>query len=54
MYPKNMEENSRLAVEVKNLTVSYNTFPILYNLNFYARKGTLTGIIGPNGSGRQH
>lgn len=40
------------AIIVKEVTVSYNSHPVVYKLNFSAQQGTLTGIIGPNGSGK--
>ena len=40
------------AIEVKNLTVSYNHEEVLKNLNFKIEPGTVTAIIGPNGAGK--
>jgi len=43
---------NKKSIDIKNVTVSYNGYPVLYKLNFSADPGTLTGIIGPNGSGK--
>ena len=40
------------ALEVHNLTVSYNRKPVLWDIDFSLPKGQLIGIVGPNGSGK--
>lgn len=40
------------AIEVNDLTVTYNQKPVLWNIGFTIPKGLMTGIIGPNGSGK--
>ena len=40
------------AVEVHNLTVSYNQRPVLWDVDFSLPEGKLIGIVGPNGSGK--
>ena len=40
------------ALEVHNLTVSYNRRPVLWDIDFSLPEGHLIGIIGPNGSGK--
>ena len=39
-------------VEVHDLTVSYHSKPVLWNIDFTLPSGSLTGIIGPNGAGK--
>ncbi len=39
-------------LEIKNLTVRYNSHVILNGLNFYVNTGEIVAIIGPNGSGK--
>ena len=40
------------AVEVKELTVSYDGINVLDNVSFAVEEGTLAGIVGPNGAGK--
>lgn len=40
------------AVEVHNLTVSYNRKPVLWDVDCALPQGQIIGIIGPNGSGK--
>ena len=40
------------AIEVHNLTVSYNRRPVLWDIDFTLPEGRLIGVIGPNGSGK--
>jgi iron complex transport system ATP-binding protein len=40
------------AIEIKNLTYSYDDLPVLNNLSFSIQKGDFFIIIGPNGSGK--
>jgi len=44
--------NSTTALEVHNLTVSYERRPVLWDIDFKVPGGRLVGIIGPNGSGK--
>lgn len=39
-------------VEVHDLTVSYDTKPVLWDIDFEVPVGTLTAVIGPNGAGK--
>jgi len=41
-----------IAVEVHNLTVSYDRKPVLWDIDFSLPEGKLIGILGPNGSGK--
>jgi manganese/zinc/iron transport system ATP- binding protein len=40
------------ALEVHNLTVSYNRKPVLWDVDFKLPQGKIIGIVGPNGSGK--
>jgi manganese/zinc/iron transport system ATP- binding protein len=40
------------AVEVHDLTVTYNRKPVLWDIDFTLPSGALTGVIGPNGAGK--
>ncbi|MEM6643674.1 MAG: ABC transporter ATP-binding protein [Bacteroidota bacterium] len=40
------------ALEVHDLTVSYDKKPVLWGVDFTVPKGALCGIIGPNGAGK--
>lgn len=40
------------ALEVHDLTVSYDRKPVLWSVDFSLPKGSLVGIMGPNGSGK--
>ncbi|MFN0275558.1 MAG: metal ABC transporter ATP-binding protein [Chitinophagales bacterium] len=40
------------AIEVHDLTVSYNKKPALWDVDFLIPEGKLVGIIGPNGAGK--
>lgn len=41
-----------IAVEVKNLTVSYQTKPALLDVSVQIEADQLVGVIGPNGAGK--
>ncbi len=40
------------ALEVHNLTASYQRKPVLWEIDFALPAGKLVGIVGPNGSGK--
>jgi manganese/zinc/iron transport system ATP- binding protein len=40
------------AIEVHNLTVSYDGRPVLWDIDFNLDSGKIIGVIGPNGSGK--
>lgn len=40
------------AIEVHNLTVSYDGRPVLWDMDFNLDSGKIIGVIGPNGSGK--
>ena len=41
-----------IALEIHDLTVSYNKKPALWDVDFNLPSGVLAGIMGPNGSGK--
>lgn len=41
-----------VQIDVKNLSFSYDTAPILKNVELRIKEGTFAGIVGPNGSGK--
>lgn len=41
-----------VALEIHDLTVSYDKKPVLWGVDFTIPKGALCGIIGPNGAGK--
>lgn len=43
---------SETALDVHNLTVSYNNKPVLWSVDFEIPTGKLVGILGPNGAGK--
>ena len=44
-----MDDNS---ISVKNLNFSYDSNPVLKNLNFEVKKNSFISILGPNGAGK--
>ena len=44
-----MDDN---AISVKNLRFSYDSIPVLKNLNFEIKKSSFISILGPNGAGK--
>ena len=40
------------SIEVHNLTVSYHSKPVLWDVDFSLPTGKIIGIVGPNGSGK--
>lgn len=45
-------ESPNPALEVHDLTVSYQRKPVLWNVDLAIPRGQLVGIIGPNGAGK--
>ena len=47
-----MEEKNKFSIEVRTMTVAYNTKPVLWNVDLNVPKGALMAIVGPNGAGK--
>jgi len=47
-----MTIDAPFAIEVSNLTVSYNARPALLDVSISIEKDRLVGVIGPNGAGK--
>ncbi|WP_038058030.1 energy-coupling factor ABC transporter ATP-binding protein [Thermodesulfobacterium hydrogeniphilum] len=41
-----------ILIKLENITFSYNSFPVLKNINFEVRVGDKVGLVGPNGAGK--
>jgi iron complex transport system ATP-binding protein len=41
-----------IELEMKNVTLGYNHYPVMEDITFKASPGELLGLIGPNGSGK--
>ena len=39
-------------LKVKDLCFAYGNIPILRDLNFFVKEGTITSILGSNGTGK--
>lgn len=44
--------NLMYAVEVEDLTVAYDTKPVLWDIDLKIPKGKLVAVVGPNGAGK--
>ena len=40
---------SEVAIEIKNLKKEFNNIPAVKNINFKINKGSIVGLLGPNG-----
>jgi len=40
------------AIKIKDLTVSYDLKPVLWDIDLNIKKGSLMAIVGPNGAGK--
>ncbi len=43
---------NKIAIEIKNLNKKYNGVSAVKNLNFKINKGSIIGLLGPNGCGK--
>ena len=50
--PSTVEEGREPAIEVHDLTVAYNTQPVLWDVDLRLPEGQLIAIVGPNGAGK--
>ena len=41
-----------MTIEIKNLNKKYKNFNAVQNLNFEIKKGSIVGLLGPNGCGK--
>lgn len=46
------QTNKTPALEIHDLTVSFDKKPVLWNIDLELPQGSLVGIIGPNGAGK--
>ncbi|QIF05864.1 metal ABC transporter ATP-binding protein [Roseimicrobium sp. ORNL1] len=47
-----MSESKTPALELHDITVSYQKKPVLYGVDLQIPEGSLVGLIGPNGAGK--
>lgn len=47
-----MEKQQTYAVEVEDLTVAYDSKPVLWDIDLKIPKGHLVAVVGPNGAGK--
>ena len=40
------------AITIKDLTVSYDLKPVIWDVDLEIKKGSLMAIVGPNGAGK--
>ncbi len=43
---------SKVSIEIKNLNKEYNKVEAVKNINFTINKGSIVGLLGPNGCGK--
>jgi len=41
-----------MTIEIKNLNKEYNNILVVKNINFTIKKGSIVGLLGPNGCGK--
>ena len=47
-----VEPSNKLALQVHQLTVNYDSTPVLWDISLEVPSGKIAGIIGPNGAGK--
>lgn len=47
-----MSNKTKYVVEVEDMTVAYQTKPVLWDIDLKVPKGVLMAIVGPNGAGK--
>lgn len=47
-----MEKQQNYAVEVEDMTVAYDSKPVLWDVDLKIPKGKLMAVVGPNGAGK--
>jgi len=47
-----LREQSGVPLSISGLSVAYRSDPVLWNLHWSARAGSMTAIVGPNGAGK--
>jgi manganese/zinc/iron transport system ATP- binding protein len=47
-----MKENASDALEIHDMTVSYNKRPVLWGVDMHMPKGVMACVLGPNGAGK--
>ncbi len=47
-----IEQTENIAVEIHDLSVSYDRKPVLWGIDLTIPEGALVGIVGPNGAGK--
>ena len=43
---------NKVTIEIKNLNKKYNNIQAVKNINFKINKGSIVGLLGPNGCGK--
>ena len=49
---RTMDESTTNAIEVRNLVKGYKGVPVLHDVSFTVRRGTVFALLGANGSGK--
>ena len=43
---------NKISIEIRNLSKNYNNIEAVKNINFKVNKGSIVGLLGPNGCGK--